>query len=88
MIKEIKMYIGECDGCKSHYEMFDGNVALELKDTVSDNIKEDGDWVLLRDGKLYCDDCCTTMWNDETKENEVFSKDTQSSGATFLGVAD
>jgi hypothetical protein len=88
MITETKMWTANCDSCNVNYELWDGCVALNEKTAISDDIKDAGEWVITKDGKTYCSDCHQTCWDDEKDENQVFSKDTQNSGAVLLGIED
>ena len=85
-IEKIEMYSAQCDSCKDDYELWDGCVALNEKSAIEDDIKDVGEWVILENGKTYCSDCHNSIWNDELDQKEAYSKDTENSGAVFLGI--
>lgn len=80
------MWSAACDVCNTTYEIWNGCVALNEKSAIADDIKESGEWAVATDGKTYCTDCHQKCWNEESDQNEIFSKDTQDSGAIFLGT--
>lgn len=81
MITEIKMWTANCDICNVDY-----GIIMSQETEIAEDIDEVAEWIITKEGKTYCTDCHTTCSNDETDENEVFSKDLINSGATFLGV--
>ena len=87
MINKITMYSASCDICNNTYELWDGCVALNEKSAIKEDIIDAGEWTITESGKTYCADCCTRVWDEEGEKQYAVTKDTESSGATLLGVA-
>jgi hypothetical protein len=82
MIEKVEMYSAGCDSCNDTMELFNGVIALNDKSAIEEEVKESGDWVLLRNGKCYCPDCHFTEWGQEEDELLAFTKEGQLLGIT------
>lgn len=85
MINEVKMWSAECDGCKDTYLVHGDYSALSEKDAIEEALKEDDEWVLLENNKVFCPSCHKIVWDEEADKQLAYSKDTENSSSQLLG---